>query len=84
MAVHGVTRGVDRVSRARDRKFAASQQSKQGKKLIGVKGTHYLHRRMREACRADGLTSAELIESLLDMRDRDMLRRANGGNPLAC
>lgn len=44
------------------------------RKLIGVKGTHYLHRRMREACAADGLTSAELISSLLDMRERAIAR----------
>jgi hypothetical protein len=72
MTVDGVTRDVDRVSRARGGKFAGSDG--RGRKLIGIKGTHYLHRRLREACAADGLTSAELIDSLLDLREKAIER----------
>lgn len=71
------SRDLGATSRARGRKLADDR------KLIGVKGTHYLHKRMREACRADGMTTAELISSLLDLRDRDIKRRVGAGNPLS-
>ena len=50
--------------------------------MIGVKATHYLHQRLRDACAEDGMTMAELLSALLDLRDRDKFRRANDGNPL--
>lgn len=78
MAAETVPRALPTGSRVRDRrrtnKFAMPPITPASRKLIGVKGTHYLHRRMREACAADGLTSAELISSLLDMRERAIAR----------
>lgn len=74
-----VSRGLKRGSRAGGGKFAGINRDR---KLIGIKGTAYLHERLRAACNADGLTSAELISSLLDLRDRDIKRRVGSGNPL--
>lgn len=56
-------------------------------KLIGIKvparSHSYLLGRFRAACEAAGLTSAEMLDSLLDMRDRDELTRDRlAGNPL--
>lgn len=86
MAVQQVSRDPVSGSRASDRNnrntFAGSRDQSVTSKLIGIKGTAYLHKRMRDACEADGLTSAELISSLLDLRERDIRRRVTG-NPLS-
>jgi len=66
MTDHGMTRALGSRSRAND-----------GSKFIGIRGTAYLHRRMMDAARADGLTVAELLSSLLDLRERDQRRRAS-------
>lgn len=57
-------------------------------KLIGIKtpaATHdYLLTRFRAACDAAGMTSAEMLDYLLDLRQRDETTRDRlAGNPLA-
>jgi hypothetical protein len=82
------TRDVAARRRARDGGVAGSSQRRSPIKLIGVKGTADLHRRLRVACAEDGQTSAELIDTLLDLRDAHRQRLlaacASGRvNPLA-
>ena len=53
-------------------------------KLIGIKGTPDLQKRMKIACIEEGLTYAELIDRLLDMREeRRNRQRAQQAHPLA-
>lgn len=60
-------------------------------KLIGIKVAadqhEYLLAKMRAACEADGLTSAGLLELLLDdraaARERQLAALANGASPFA-
>lgn len=57
-------------------------------KLIGIKtpaATHdYLLSRFRAACEVDQMTSAEMLDYLLDLRDRHETQRDRlAGNPFA-
>lgn len=81
MTVSSSSRGVASRSRAHKQSFAGGAAG-DGSKLIGVKGTHHLHQRLRDACDADGVTMGELISALLDLREQTILTRVNGGNPL--